>query len=185
MKRIYRVLIIVLTTFIFSCNPNNVSMSTPEIFQPNWEGITLSDFKFKFGDKVQFEVEKQKRIGLIVDFTEEEGGKWVGICFMNNENQLFGRQIPSGFSNNCIDLLDISYLNENGFDELEIIGNYEIDKKKIGIGSKSPAANIHELERDFMHGIDQRKMRPTNCKTSKSMLNPVNECYFELQKIMN
>lgn len=175
--------IIFLISFILSCNSNENSMNTPEFFQPNWQEINLSELIFKFGDKIQFEVAKQTRKGIIVDFSEDEGGKWIGICFMNNE-KLFGRQIPSGFSNNCVDLLDISYLNENGFDEIEIIGKYEIDKTKIGIGSKSPTSNKEELERDYQRGVERRIKQQTECGESIKMLNPVNECYFQLKNIL-
>lgn len=177
------IIILFLTTFFLSCNSNENSINTPDFFQPNWQEINLSEFRFKFGDKIQFEVEGQTRKGVIVDFSEDEGGKWIGICFINKEN-LFGRQIPSGFSNNCVDLLDISYLNEKGFDEIEIVGKYEIDKKKIGIGSKSPTSNKEELERDYQKGIEQRIKEQTKCGESIKMLNPVNECYFQINNIL-
>ena len=181
--KFHGIIVFFLTSLILSCNSNESSMNTPEFFQPNWQEINLAEFRFKFGDKIQFEVEKQTRKGVVVDFSEDEGGKWIGICFMNREN-LFGRQIPSGFTNNCVDLLDISYLNENGFDEIEIIGKYEINKKKIGIGSMSPTSNKEELERDYQRGIEQRRKEQTECRKSVYMQNPVNECYFQINKIL-
>ena len=71
-----------------------------------------------------------------------------------------------------------------GIQEVVDSFNIEINKKKIGIGSMSPTSNKEELERDYQRGIEQRRKEQTECRKSVYMQNPVNECYFQINKIL-
>ena len=47
------------------------------------------------------------------------------------------------------------------------------------------AANFLEIKRDFDKGIEQRKKEQTSCDDGLTDLNPVRECYFNIEKIKN
>ena len=154
----------------------------PETLKADLTSLTLNKFNFEFGDIVNIKSDQQIS-GIIVDFTEDEGGRWYGLCFTYG-NYIFGRQIPNGLNGECIDLLDISYLNDRSDSILIKKGNLKLDFHKIGIGSISPAKNYEELVRDYSFGIEQRKKTQSDCKSSKFELKPINECYFEIDDIL-
>lgn len=168
---------------ISSCSVNQNKEETMDFFKPNWEGLNFEKFAFKFGDKFAFSSNNQLRQGIILDFYEAEDGQWYGVCFLNKD-QLFGRQIPSGFSEKCIDLLDLSYLHEDNLKKLEYVERVNIDVEKVGIGAKRVDNSLLKLKNGFDYGLEQRKKEQTDCNEGKFSLNPVNECYFELDKIM-
>lgn len=153
--------------------------------QPDWKGISLDNIPVKFGQILQFSNDSIQLEAIILDFDEDEGGKWIGLCFIDN-NRLFGRQIPSGIINTtCLDLLDFSYLQIDGLINFKVIQTMNINKTKIGIGAISPVRNLTELNRDFKHGIVQREKIQIPCGQGLTDLNPVRECYFEIEKIKN
>jgi len=172
---------------ISSCSSmtSTSSDSIPENMQPDWTGIDVSNIPVKFGQVVRFKNDSIELSAAVLDFDEDEGGKWIGLCFLNN-NQLFGRQIPNGMINTtCLDLLDFTYLQIGGLNNYEIIQTLDISKNKVGIGARSPAANLTEILRDFKRGIEQRKKEQTPCNKGLTELNPVRECYFDIEKIKN
>ncbi len=151
--------------------------------QPDWTGIRIEEFPVKFGHILKFERDSLKITAIVLDFDEEEDSKWIGVCFFH-ENRLFGRQIPSGLINtSCLDLLDITYINADLFLNYEIEATHKLDKTKIGIGSQSPVTSFDEIIRDFNWGLERRKIEQTACNRGLFDLNPVRECYFDLQKI--
>ena len=156
-------------------------MDTNASIKPNWEGLNLSEFEFKFGDEVQFEWDNHKRNGVVVDFSKDEAGRWIGISFLE-ENKIFGRQIPSGFSGDCVELLDVCYLHESGVTDLVKVGSYKIDVQKIGMGALMPAMTIQELEQYFKQGLEQRAKKQMDCAQISLEPNPVHECYFEISQ---
>ena len=177
--------ILVIGFLVLSCNNKNLNNSIPENMQPDWTGISLDNIPVKFGQILQFNQDSIKLTAIVLDFDEDEDGKWIGLCFLDN-NRLFGRQIPSGLINTtCLDLLDFSYLQIDGLKNFNVIQTVSINKEKIGVGAISPVRNLTELERDFKHGIAQRKKEQTPCDQGLTDLNPVRECYFEIEKIKN
>lgn len=179
-----RLVLLAILILIISCTTNQSNMQAQSLFQPNWEELNLSEFTYAFGDKIKFVFDNNERQGVIIDFSEDEGGKWYGICFLNKE-ELFGRQIPSGFSGDCVDLLDVSYLNEAAIDMLSKIGTYDINIEKVGIGARNSASKLESLEGDYTRGIEQRNKEQTDCKKSSFALNPIHECYFLIDTILN
>jgi len=166
---------------LFSCSENSNVGSVPEIFRTNYEKYKDKKFELQFGDLVQIHNTKFK--GIICDISEDEGGKWYGIIFMDSQERLFGRNIPSGFSNDCIKLFDFTYLNQNGINSITKISNIRLDNSKIGIGSRSPATNKQELIRDYSNGIKKRKHKETPCIEKIKILDPINENYRVLDEI--
>lgn len=86
-------------------------MNSDHLFSPNWEQLNLDNFTLSFGDIVFLKQENHIIQGIVLDFSQDNGGQWYGICFLE-KNKLFGRKIPSGFSKNTVNLLDLTYLNE-------------------------------------------------------------------------
>ena len=174
-----------LTKIIFSlilisgCNMSN-EKNQNDFFKPNWKGLNLENFSLEFGEEI--ELESHKIRGVVLDFSKDEGGKWYGVCFLNKEN-LFGRQIPSGFSKDCIDLLDFTFIHQSIIDSLKRNGKRKIDINKVGIGSIDAAKEIEEIIISYNYGIEQRNKEQTPCGKNIMNLNPVNECYFQIAKI--
>ena len=173
-------IIILLLILIIGCNMSN-KQNPPKLFQPDWDGLNHENFALELGEEIELESDKIK--GVVLDFSEDEGGKWYGICFLNKK-KLFGRQIPSGFSKDCIDLLDFTFLHQTIINSLKRNGKREIDINKIGKGSIDTAKGIDEIIRSYNYGIEQRNKEQTPCDENLMKLNPVNECYFEIEKIL-
>ncbi|MCB9262462.1 MAG: hypothetical protein H6607_08825 [Flavobacteriales bacterium] len=163
----------------------NSSESIPEMMQPNWTGLDIDSFPVKFGQILKFNNDSAEITAIVLDFSEDEGGQWVGVTFID-QNRLFGRQIPSGLINTkCLDLLDVTYIQRDGLIDFEVLETITVNKRKVGIGSQSPATNYLEIKRDFERGIEQRKKEQTPCDKGLTDLNPVRECYFDIKTIKN
>ena len=179
--------ILTIGLLISSCN-NITTTSTesiPEMMQPNWTGLDIESFPVKFGQVLKFDNDSTKITAIVLDFSEDEGGQWIGVTFID-QNRLFGRQIPSGMINTkCLDLLDLTYIQRDALTDYEIVETIMVNKSKIGIGSQSPATSFSEIKRDFEWGIEQRKKEETPCDKGLTDLNPVRECYFDIEKIKN
>ncbi len=182
MKLKLGILLIILT--IINCNPKkqNESKNSPEIFRTNYGKINDKNLKLKFGDSIEFDIDNQKINAIVLDIKQENNENWFGLCFLNN-NQLFGRKIPQGFNGDCIDLYDLTFLNEKGLNNYKILKNIKINFNKVGFGSDSPVINESEILRDYNWGIKLRKKEETPCEKKLRKLDPVNECYFALNKI--
>lgn len=164
---------------------SNSSESIPEIMQLNWTGLEIESFPVKFGQILNFDNESTEIKAVVLDFSEDEGGQWIGVSFID-QNRLFGRQIPSGMiSIKCFDLLDLTYIKKEALIDYEVVETIAINKTKVGIGSQSTATNFSEIKRDFDRGIEQRKKKQTPCDKGLTDLNPVRECYFDIEKIKN
>jgi hypothetical protein len=164
---------------------SNSSESIPEIMQPDWTGLEIESFPVKFGQILKFDNDSTELKAVVLDFSENEDGQWIGVSFIN-QNRLFGRQIPSGMvSTKCLDLLDLTYIKKDALIDYEIVETISVNKTKVGIGSQSLATNFSEIKRDFDRGIQQRKKEQTPCDRGLTELNPVRECYFDIEKIKN
>ena len=183
-----KLIIGILSIFIFlmSCSPENKNSSQKisETLSTNFGKIDDKNLNLKFGDLVIFEIYNQKINAIILDIKLEENEYWFGLCFIKN-NQLFGRRIPQGFGGECIELFDITYLNEKGLNNFKLINNLEINYDKVGIGSDSPVINYDEILRDYERGLENRKKSETPCKEKLKMLDPINERYIGIDKIRN
>jgi hypothetical protein len=148
---------------ISSCNnmTTTSSESIPEMMQPNWIGLDIESFPVKFGQILKFENDSAEIRGIVLDFSEDEGGQWIGVSFID-QNRLFGRQIPSGMINTkCLDLLDLTYIQREALIDFEVLETITVNKSKVGIGSQSPATTLSEIKRNFDWGIEQRKKEQT------------------------
>lgn len=177
--------LIVATLFISSCSSekhNDSNFNIPEMFKTIHNEIHINDLQFKCGDIIEFNVENQTIKSIIIDVKSDEMGKWIGLCFMKDGN-LFGRKIPDGISGNCIELLDLTYLNEKGFVDYKIRSNEKLNFNKIGVGSDSPVLHVKDVYRDYKRGIDERKKKESSCDEKFRNLYPVNECYISLQRL--
>ena len=101
---------------------------------------------------------------------------------MMNDN-IFGRRIPEGFEGNCIDLIDILYVNENYFTnkKVSVIKHEDLNFKKIGIGAYGYINNYKEILSDYKKGIEIRKLEQTPC-TDLTELKPIYEQYFDISQ---
>lgn len=79
----------------------------------------------------------------------------------------------------------MTYIQRSALIDFEVIETIAVSKTKVGIGSQSPATNFSEIKRDFDRGIEQRKKEQTPCDKGLTDLNPVRECYFDIEKIKN
>lgn len=181
------VFILTIGLLISSCHnlTSNSPNSIPEIIQPNWTGLDIDSFPVKFGQILKFDKDSIEMYALVLDFGEDEGGLWIGVSFID-QNRLFGRQIPNGMiKTKCLDLLDMTYIKKDALTDYEVVETIEVNKTKIGIGSQSPVTSFSEIKRDFDKGIEERKKEQTPCDKGLTDLNPVRECYFDIEKIKN
>jgi hypothetical protein len=156
----------------------------PADMAPNWAGMDIDTLPVKFGQILKFEQDSFALNAIVLNFSKDEGGIWIGLCFIEN-NKLFGRQIPNGLINTtCLDLLDLAYLNLGGLKHYKITGELTVDRNNVGIGSDWPAENFNDLKNAFDFGIEQRKKKQTPCEKGLTDLNPVRECYFDMEKII-
>ncbi len=184
-------LILTIGLFISGCNTASSSSEAissetiPELMQPDWTGLEIENFPVKFGQILKFRNDSTELMAIVLDFSEDEGGQWIGVSFID-QNRLFGRQIPSGIINTkCLDLLDLTYIQKDALINYEVVASITVNKTKVGIGSQSPATSFSEIIRDFERGIEQRKKEQTPCDKGITDLNPVRECYFDVEKIKN
>lgn len=195
MKKLF--LISILTFFIISCENKNADNLHPDIMKPNWDGVKTEKLKVKIGDVVSIYFAKQYYVGVVMDFNQDVDGIWYGICLSNyrwiapnkkniKELDFFARKIPSGFSGNCIDCYDLTYLNENAITErsLKVFDNLKIDINKISIGANSPAKDLKQLETDYFNSIKARQQKPTNCGDDIMNPNRVAERYFKINNVI-
>jgi len=183
MKQIFK--LTVATVLMLSCSSekhNDSNFNIPDIFKTNYDKMKVTDLKFKYGDIVEFNFENKTIKSIIVDVKKDEMGNWIGLCFIKDGN-LFGRKIPDGISGNCIELLDLTYLNERGFTDYKITSNEKLNFNKIGIGSNNSELNEKDVYRDYKKGIKERQKKEASCDEKFRNLNPVNECYLSLDQI--
>lgn len=172
---------LILSLFLLGCSQN---IGSNDFFRPDWTGIDTAKMELKVGQVIKFEIDSQQVSAIVLDFDSDEGGVWYGMCLLNNNN-LFGRQIPSGLMGaDCVDLLDMTYLNHNDMEQYETVGYLNIDIKKVGIGSISPVSNYSEIFSSFTFGLKQRKKKQTPCGEGLADVNAVRECYFDIEKIV-
>ncbi len=179
--------ILTIGLLISSCNnkTTTLSESIPEMMQPNWTELDIESFPVKFGQILKFDNDSAEITAIVLDFSDDEGGEWIGVSFID-QNRLFGRQIPNGLNNmKCLDLLDLTYIQRAALIDFEVLETISVNKAKIGIGGRSPATNFIEIKRNYNWGIEQRKKEQTPCDKALTELNPVNECYFEIEKVKN
>ena len=117
-----------------------------------------------------------------MDIKKEDSNYWFGICFLNG-NELFGRKIPQGFSGDCIELYDLSYVKDESLKNFIVSKNIKLNYEIISAGSDSPITDLKDIERDYNLGIKNRKKPQTPCKEKLLELSPVNECYINIKKI--
>ncbi len=175
------ILINIFILTLLSCEQDSNVESNPEIFRTNYSKYKDKKFELQFGDLVQIRNSEFK--GIVCDISEDEGGRWFGIIFIDKQARLFGRNIPSGFSNECIKLFDFTYLNQKGINSITKISNIKLEYSKIGIGSRSTAMDEHDLIRDYMIGIEWRNHTETTCEEKLKKLDPINENYRDLNEI--
>lgn len=155
----------------------------PIEMQPNWQGIDIKALPVRFGQILRFKKDNRVINAIVLDFDKDEGGIWIGMCFINKA-KLFGRQIPNRWINaTCLDLLDLQYLNYKGLKQYQIIDNIKVDKDKVGIGSITPILNLTELMEEYNRGIEQRKKKQTPCNEGLTNEKSVRECYFDVEAI--
>lgn len=185
MKQITKFLLIgFLVACLGSCNSGQTEI-VPIDMQPNWEDVSMNDFPVKLGQVLKFKINAAEFSAIVLDFNEEEGTKWLGLCFIKG-NDVFGRQIPNGLINTtCLDLLDFSYLKLEGLQNFQVVQSYSINKSKVGIGSMGTAKNVSELLSSYEFGILQRKKKQTPCAEGLVALDAVRACYFGIEKIVN
>lgn len=170
-----------------ACNSmtSDRSESTPEMMQPDWTGIGIERLPVKFGQIIKINTDSVGLSAVVLDFDHDEGGHWIGVCFID-QNRLFGRQIPSGMINTkCLDLLDLTYIQIDALTDYEVLETIEVDRTQVGIGSISPVTNVSEILWDFEWGMEQRGKEQTPCDKGLLDLNPVRECFFDIEKIKN
>ncbi|WP_207531814.1 hypothetical protein [Desertivirga arenae] len=183
--RIFSIAAITAAILQLGCN-NRTPKTFEEIpieMQPDWKGIDISELPVKFGQILRFKKDSNVIDAIIVDFDKDERGIWIGLCFIN-KTKLFGRQIPSAWiSSQCLNLLDLAYLNTDGLKQYEVISQIKVDRGKVGIGSITPVSNVNELMVEYENGIKQRKKKQTPCNEELTDEKSVRECYFDVETI--
>lgn len=177
-------IIIITLIFMFSCGLPNDNKKLTSSVSPNWKGIDTSQFKAKFGQVLLFEIDSTNVKGVVLDFSQDDGGKWTGVCFIN-ENRIYGRQIPDGlFAPSCVDLIDLTYIHEEVLSNYQIENTIKVDVSKIEVGAINTAINAEEIKFLFDWGISQRLKPQTPCTEGLLDVEAVRECYFKINKIL-
>lgn len=170
---------ITIAAMMCGCITNSQNSDALTLFKPEWQGIETKFLPVQFGDVISFDINNTTANAIVLDFNKDEGGIWIGICFINN-NKLFGTRIPSGYNGDCVSLLDCAYLNSNALKQFKKIKTEIIDINKIGIGSTSSATNFDDLLASYTWGLKQRTKKQTPCNEDVFGINVVRECYFGL-----
>lgn len=172
-----KILILILAACLFS---NCSKSKNDQLVSPNPLWLELArELKLQFGQRVRINEEIE---AVVIDVKKEEGGVWYGLCYLNN-NKLFGRQIPNGIVfTTCVDMLDVTYLNESGIDLVKKLDLINLSNSSIKFGSEFPAATMEDLIRNYKFGLERRKLKQTPFDEDIFGLNPVRECYFDLEK---
>jgi len=173
-------MLIITTLLCISCEQTTPPRTQKSTLQFREKNLDFENVHFKLGDELSFAVHQEIRKVIVVDYSKDESGKWYGLCFLRG-TEIFGRQIPEGFTGRCANLIDVCYIHENGVSGLSTSKHHKINTNKIDIGSRSTALSIKDLESDFQREMEQRKKKQTSCIKSIISLNPVNECYFEFK----
>ncbi|MEP0936716.1 MAG: hypothetical protein ABJH57_01190 [Cyclobacteriaceae bacterium] len=173
MSKVFQFLTILgFLTFICCSTPQ-----PPVESNPLWQELEL---ELKFGQTVEIDGRMK---AIVIDVTKDEGGIWYGLCFQN-ENGLFGRQIPNGMIFTiCVDMLDATYLNESAIDLLELSESRNELLNPVRIGSNTPATSLGDLIGSYEFGLTRRKLEQTPCDEDIFGLNPVRECYFQISEL--
>ncbi|MGL5236270.1 MAG: hypothetical protein ACRC8Z_16210 [Empedobacter falsenii] len=168
---------IVLLSF-FCCNSSVSENNT--VSETNYDKIDDSVLKFKFGDIILFEDTNVKAV--VIDIFKEDNKIFYGISFMVNDN-IFGRRIPEGFEGNCVNLIDILYVEENYLTnkKIKVIKQENLNFKKIRIGAYGYINSYEEILRNYKKGIEIRKLEQTPC-TNLTELKPIHEQYFDINQ---
>ncbi|MEP0365505.1 MAG: hypothetical protein ABJN36_08490 [Cyclobacteriaceae bacterium] len=157
-----------------------IGCSTPQPpveSNPLWQELEL---ELRFGQPVEIDGRLK---AIVIDVTKDEGGIWYGLCFQN-ENGLFGRQIPNGMIfTTCVDMLDATYLNESAIDLLELSESKSELLNPVRIGSNTPATTLDDLIRSYEFGLTRRELEQTPCDEDIFGLNPVRERYFQISEL--
>ncbi|MBE0664024.1 MAG: hypothetical protein IH597_16330 [Bacteroidales bacterium] len=167
---------------LLGCNRTGIS-GDHDIFRPDWSGIDTAKIDFKFGDRIRLNLQDEYIDAVVLDFSQDETGLWIGFCFIN-DGKLFGRQIPSGLLNReCVDLFDIVYVKQEFLTTETIVDNLHIDINAIRIGAISTMNNYSDLISAFNYGLEQREKEPTPCNKGLASPNSIRERYFEIEMI--
>ena len=176
--RQYLFYLLIISTFV-SCSPNDNNL-VPETFRTSYGKIDDRALPFKFGDLVR--ISDSKINAVVLDIKKEQGVYWFGLCFLQNK-LLFARRIPNGYNRSCLDLLDFTYVKENGLNVLTKIESVPIDFNKIGIGANGSAINKQDIVRSYEHGVAERQRNETPCEVKASTLEPINGYYRDLREV--
>jgi len=172
--------LLLLTSTCSSSSNNSLNQ-----FKPNWEGIDVSTLDLQFGQEIAITINHVDVPVIVVDFNDDEAGEktWYGFCFLN-KNQLFGRQIPSGFINTtCVDLLDFIYLETSLLENYCHIKYHHLDIEQISMGSIEIPNNYAALLSSYRYGLVLREKPQTPCTKDIISRTATRECYFPIEKI--
>lgn len=161
----------------FCCNPSVSEKNN--INETNYGKIDDYNLQLKFGDVIQSEDGNIKAI--VIDISNEDNKYFFGVSFMN-DNQIFGRRIPEGFNGDCIDLVDVIYIEESYLiNKFKILKHENLNFKKIGIGAYGYVNSYEEILSHYINDIKRRELEQTSC-TDLMELNPVFEQYFDINQ---
>jgi len=140
--------------------------------------IDSNELRFQKGDCISFQIDSVFiGVAIIVDYSEEEGGIWYGLCFTNyfdslnpdlsiiRERKIFGRKIESTLNKDGYIIgLDTEFVNDSCFImnkmKINIIGNFTLKSEKIILGSQGATSDYQEMISTFRYGLEKRLLPP-------------------------
>ena len=161
--------------------------------------IDIKELSYKKGDCVSFQIDSLNYgVGIVVDYSKDEGGLWYGLCFTDyydtvqadllkiKDKKIFGRKVESTLDENGFYTgLDIEFVNDSclKFNESKIttIGNLTLNTKKIKYGSEGATNDYSEMLYTFKYGLEKRILPPDDYREHRTKLNDHRpEEYFTL-----
>lgn len=162
-----RYLLCLLLILLFSCGGDTTS-GYPKSFS-----VESGKPKFKKGDCLAFKMDSlHYGVGIVHDFSKDEGGKWCGLLLTDYESgqrpemdsmtsrRCFGRKVESSLNSKGYETtLDAEYVHDSLLaNNFFIIGNLPL-KKGIMIGAHGASAKMNGFVRAFKYG-SQRRLQP-------------------------
>jgi hypothetical protein len=147
--------------------------------------VAPSELKFKKGDCLEFKIDSSTYgVGVIFDFSKDEGGIWYGLLLTDYEStdkptidsianrRFLGRKIQSSLNNKGFEVgIDAEYILDSLLtDNFSLVGNLVLNDK-VRLGSQGATSAMDELIEKLKNGKERRFIPPDDYREHISKLN--------------
>jgi hypothetical protein len=155
------------TLFLMSCGSGTSDYATRPTVDP-------SELIFKKGDCLEFKIDSLTYgVGVVFDFSKDEGGIWYGLLLTDNESankptidsiingSFLGRKIQSSLNDKGFEIgIDAEYiLNSLLTDNFALVGNVPLNDM-VKLGSQGATSDMDGLIQTLKNGKERRLTPP-------------------------